>query len=102
LNTRFRAAAASQCSPDGPRRPISSEERLLEVQQLSVAIPLGSTRADIDRMFTQYDNFNGGEKYYVNPGVKVEVPYDNTGGHWNPANRVIGQIKVTHGTALVD
>jgi hypothetical protein len=105
LDRRFRQAAASQCAPDGSLKSVSPEGRLREVQRLAPGIKVGTTRADVEKMFPE---LNGGlcdvgiGCYYVEPEVRVDVPYDDTGGFWSPANKVVGPVKVYQGSPLLD
>lgn len=76
---------------------VPHQVRLEQVQQLAAQITAGTTRAQVEAWFKQRD---GGlqdasvTRYYEQPGVVIEVPFNHTGGNWSRENQVDGPIKV--------
>jgi hypothetical protein len=71
--------------------------RLAETRRQATRIKIGTSRAQIERLFPSQD---GGlmasvvTRYYVGNGVMVDVPYDQRGGPWKAQNRVRGPLRV--------
>jgi hypothetical protein len=67
----------------------------------------GTTRADVERTLG-HPRIDGGiieighTRYYLEPGVLVEVPYDQTGGRDRAQNRVNGPVTVSIGGLSID
>ena len=57
----------------------------------------GMTRSQVEVWFKTKDGGVQGTsitRYYEDPGVMIDVPYDQTGGNWSKDNRVNGPVKV--------
>jgi hypothetical protein len=83
--------AAVACAPPSHQQCIQQARRLVS------KIKQGTIRADIEKMFPQEDGGlmgSGNTRYYLGSEVMVEVPYDRTGGSWNPQNKLNGPIIV--------
>ena len=77
--------------------PLSHQQRMQQARRLVSRIKQGTTRADLEKIFQQEDGGlmgSGSSRYYLGSEVMVEVPYDLTGGAWNPQNKLNGQIMV--------
>ena len=73
------------------------EERLVEVKPLVAKITPGMTRTQVETWLKEKDGGLQGvsvTRYYEQPEVMIEVPFDQTGGDWSQKNRVNGSIKV--------
>jgi hypothetical protein len=70
--------------------------RFAEVTARAAKIKVGMTRAEVQMIFTRQDGGLSGaaSRYYEDPEVKIEVPYDQTGGAWKPENKVTGPVRV--------
>ena len=71
--------------------------RMAEVQQLAQSIKIGMTRSEVEKIFSHEDgglNGDSSTRYYEDPEVMIEVPYDQTGGAWSPQNHVNGEVRV--------
>ena len=81
----------------GEREPPTFDERFQQVKALADGIRLGTSRGDVEKVFTRQD---GGvtrrnhSRYYAGSEVVVEVPFDEEGGPRNAANRVAGTLRV--------
>ena len=72
----------------------------LGVDPIVEQIHPGMTRAEVETMLTDRDGgpqFPSSTRYYQTSGLIVEVPYDQTGGTWTPANRVNGPVHIRIG-----
>jgi hypothetical protein len=79
------------------RPPMTHAAKLAEVQQKAKRLAVGMTRADVEQLFRERDGGLQGAtttRYYEEPEVVLEVPFDQTGGNWSPANRVSGPPKI--------
>jgi hypothetical protein len=84
-----------ELDPTSP--PPNHARRMSEARRLAISIPVGTTRAQVEKVFTRPDGGLSGpsaSRYFMGDEVMVEVPYDQTGGAWKPTNRVNGPIKV--------
>jgi hypothetical protein len=57
----------------------------------------GLRRADVDAWLKEWDGGPQGidsTRYFIEPDIIVEVPYDQTGGTWTPENRVCAPVHV--------
>jgi len=73
------------------------EERLALATGLAKAISPGTTRAEIEKVFPQSDGGAFGSdrgRYYFGSEVMIDVPFDTTGGAFQPGNRVTGPLRV--------
>lgn len=85
--------------------PPSHQQRIQQARRLVSKIKQGTTRADIEKMFPQEDGGlmgPGSARYYLGSEVMVEVPYDRTGGSWNPQNKLNGPIIVNRSLMHMD
>lgn len=60
-------------------------------------IKVGMTRAEVEQIFKTPDGGlqgTAGFRYYEDPEVMIEVPYDQTGGPWSNQKRVIGPVRI--------
>lgn len=73
------------------------EKRLAEVNATVERLKPGTSRAVVERIFTTKDGGLQGPsltRYYMEPEVMIDVPYDKTGGNWSGENRVNGPVRV--------
>src|SRR5262249_1404581 len=76
---------------------MSHEARLAEVTKRASQIKTGMTRLEVEKIFLHPDGGISGpnsSRYYEDPEVKIEVPFDQTGGDWKPQNRVTGPVRI--------
>jgi hypothetical protein len=76
--------------------PPSREERLEAAREIASRVTVGTTRADVEKIFPKQDGGISGpfsSRYYLGAEVMVEVPFDTAGGNWKRTNRVSGQPK---------
>jgi hypothetical protein len=79
------------------RTPRTFEQRFQQVSAVAGHIRLGTSRADIEKVFPQQDGGISGPsstRYYAGSEVMVEVPFDQQGGAWRSQNRVMGPLRV--------
>ena len=73
------------------------QKRMSEVKLMAGKIMPGMTRSQVEVWFKTKDGGLQGPsitRYYEDPGVMIDVPYDQTGGNWSKDNRVNGPVKV--------
>lgn len=90
-------ATIDDLGPEVANSPAAHRKRLAEVRVQAEQIRAGTTRAEVEKIFTRRDGGLQGwsrTRYYAGEEVMVEVPYDRTGGAWQPTNRVTGAPKV--------
>jgi hypothetical protein len=66
-------------------------------ESLVSKIQPGLTRAGVESWLNEMDGGPQGidsTRYYLQPDIIVEVPYDQTGGTWTPENRVTAPAHV--------
>lgn len=89
---------------DDPRRELPAEyvgqpvqrqnAMLVKVRERAEKVRPGMARSDVERVFRAHD---GGlqavhlTRYYEEPGIKIAIAYDETGGRWSESNRVVGK-----------
>src|SRR5258708_20340560 len=64
---------------------------------LVAMIPPGITRAGVETWLNERDGGPQGidsTRYYIQPNIIVEVPYDQTGGTWTSENRVSAPVRI--------
>src|SRR5690349_10336337 len=74
-----------------PTQPAAAWESLV------AKIQPGLTRAGVESWLQELDGGPQGidsTRYYIQPDVIVEVPYDQTGGTWTSENRVSAPIRI--------
>lgn len=77
--------------------PPTHEARLAVARDQIARIRTGVRRAEVEKVFRIKD---GGiqtpsvTRYYEEPEVMIEVPYDTVGGVGSPDNRVAGSIRI--------
>src|SRR5882762_2130450 len=57
----------------------------------------GLSRASVETWLKEQDGGPQGidsTRYYIEPDIIVEVPYDQTGGTWTPENRVSAPVRI--------
>ena len=84
---------------------MSYEARLAEVTERAARIKVGMERSEVEKIFLQGDGGLSGpnrSRYYEDPEVKIEVPFDETGGRWTPLNKVIGPVRIYRGRPFTD
>ena len=67
-----------------PPPPVSPEARLKQVQKVASVLHAGMSRAEVETLFVQWDGGTQSPtltRYYEEPQVLVDVPYDSTGGN---------------------
>ena len=73
------------------------QKKLAQVNMIVSTIKIGTTRQEIEKIFPKQD---GGlqslsnVRYYEDPDVMIEIPYDDTKGVGSKYNQVNGTIKV--------
>ena len=86
--------------------PMKHEQaRVAHVTALAATILPGMSRADVERIFPNEDGgLQGGSttRYYEEPEIMVEVPYDETGGAWSKSNHVTGVVRVYRDRQHID
>ncbi len=90
--------AARQTTP-------THEERLALATKLADAITLGTTRAQVEKIFPQSDGGALGSdrgRYFFGSEVMISVPYDTNGGPFRPENRVNGPLRVYRDMMHID
>lgn len=73
------------------------KERYTLAKKLADAITPGMTRRELEKIFPQSDGGAFGSdrwRYYFGADVMVGVPYDTTGGPFQPENKVTGPLNV--------
>ena len=73
---------------------VTQAEKLEEVKKRSLEIKIGMTQKDVEKIFSDIDNFKWELKaiiYYEYPDVLIEIPYDDN-------YLVNGEVKVYKGT----
>lgn len=96
MNAFFHASLLSRETSLNQATP-SRAERLAVAQKLADAVPLGMTRAQVEKIFPQSDGglISSGEgRYYFGSEVMIDVLYDASGGPFQPENRVSGPLRV--------
>lgn len=96
MNSFFHASLLSREASLSRATP-SRAERLAVAQKLADAVPLGMTRAQVEKIFPQPDGglISSGEgRYYFGSEVMIDAPYDASGGPFQPENRVSGPLHV--------
>src|SRR6266513_4794024 len=66
-------------------------------ESLVEKIQPGLTRAGVETWLKEQDGGPQGidsTRYYIQPDIIVEVPYDQTGGTWTSENRVSAPVRV--------
>jgi len=87
------------------RPPMTYAAKLAEVQQKARQLAAGMTRADVEQLFHEQDGGLQGAtntRYYEEPEVMIEVPFDQTGGNWSPGNRIVGPPKIYRNPRHID
>ena len=98
MNAFFRSSLLSKEASRSRAVPTRTE-RLAAAQRLAEAVPLGMTRAQVEKIFPQSDGGAFGPdqwRYYFGSEVMIAVPYDTSGGPFQPENRVNGPLRVYH------
>lgn len=73
------------------------QKKLAQVNKIVSEIKIGTSRQEIEKIFLKQD---GGlqslsnVRYYEDPEVMIEIPYDDTNGVGGKHNKVNGAIKV--------
>ncbi len=73
------------------------QKKLSQVNKIVSEIKIGTTRQEIEKIFLQQD---GGlqslsnVRYYEDPEIMIEIPYDDINGVGSKYNKVSGAIKV--------
>jgi hypothetical protein len=97
LDRLLQNIAASSGGADSQHESTPYEDRYREARILAGNIRMGTTRADIEKMFPLQDgglSISSSTRYYLGSEVMVEVPFDPTGGAWKSQNRVNGPLRV--------
>jgi hypothetical protein len=74
-----------------PASPVASWEALV------ANIQPGLTRAGVETWLNEMDGGPQGidsTRYFIQPDIIVEVPYDQTGGTWTSENRVSAPVRI--------
>jgi hypothetical protein len=80
-----------------PTQAVTYEAKLVEVEKKAAQIKVGMKRSEVEALFPTRDggwHMSYYTRYYEAPEVKIEVPFDETGGAWNKDNLVTGPPKV--------
>lgn len=84
---------------------MTNTERLAEMQRKAKRLAVGMTRAEVEKVFHERDGGLQGAtttRYYEESEIMIEVPFDQTGGSWSPANRVTGPARLYRGPRHID
>ena len=76
----------------------------IEVDVIKIK-PGGSTRLDVEKIFNEQDGGLQGPsttRYFEDPDILIDVPYDQTGGPFSHENKVNGSVKIRHGHRAID
>jgi hypothetical protein len=87
----FGAAAIPQPLRADQATPSAAWESLVS------KIQPGLTRAGVEAWLNEMDGGPQGidsTRYFIQPDIIVEVPYDQTGGTWTPENRVSAPVHI--------
>lgn len=78
-------------------RPLQHDSLMAETRAIAAQVEPGTPRSEIEKLFPQQDaglSVSTSARYYREPEVMIEVPYDLNGGAWKPTNRVNGPLRV--------
>jgi len=84
-------AALPQSLHADPASPAAAWESIV------AKIQPGLTRAGVETWLKEWDGGPQGidsTRYYIQPDVIVDVPYDQTGGTWTSENRVSAPVRI--------
>jgi len=104
MDTFFHASLVSAEASKSRIMP-TRKERLALATKLAEAVIPGMTRAHVEKLFPEAD---GGAlssdwgRYYFGSEVMIEVPYDTSGGPFQPENRVRGPLRVYRDGMRID
>ena len=104
MNAFFHASLLSAEASKSRATP-THEERLAVAQELAEAVPIGMTRAQVEKIFPQSDGgivSSDQGRYYFGSEIMVNVPFDTSGGPFQPENRVKGPLRVYRDTMHYD
>ena len=84
---------------------MTNTEKLADLQRKTRRLAVGMSRAEVEKVFRERDGGLQGAtstRYYEESEIMIEVPFDQTGGNWNPANRVTGPARLYRGPRHID
>ena len=80
-----------------PEGAVTHKAKLAEVKEKAATVTVGMKRSEVEALFPEEDGglqVPSNTRYYEDPEVKIEIPFDGTGGWGTGNNRVTGRPKI--------